>query len=61
MCTLSRKSEQGGDEKEEKKDRHMQMLESFNYCLYGATGQQGAFGSGLDRISHVQLSLNAGA
>lgn len=47
--------------KKKKKDRHMQMLESFNYCLYGATGQQGAFGSGLDRISHVQLSLNAGA
>lgn len=47
--------------KKKKKDRHMQMLESFNYCLYGATGQQGAFGSGLDRISHAQLSLNAGA
>lgn len=64
MCILSIKSGQGGDgkKKKKKKDRHLQMLEGFNYCLYGATGQQGAFGSGLDRISPVQLSLNeAGA
>lgn len=40
------------------KNKNRQMLKGFNYCLYGAAGQQGAFGTGLAQVSPVQLSLN---